>query len=402
MSNWISSPLSRAYPTEIEWLWPRYLPFGKLAILDGDPGMGKSLIAMDLAARLTRGLPMPDGTGGGEPRKVILITAEDDAGDTLRPRAEAAGADLDKIIRVGLNPTFPAEINDLFFLICEHLAKLVVIDPLSSHLSPNIATGVEQSVRKALEPLAITASSGRCAVLLIRHLTKSTAVRPSYRGLGSAGITSVVRTGLYVSEHPGGEWNTLSVLKSNLVSRPPGMRYRVVSPTGAPRIEWLGPDETPVAAAMAPSRSRSEKDRAVAWLRRLLANGPRPTTEIFAAAEQAEISERTLHRAKRALGVQSSQQWQPERRINEWTWEMKPGRVAGQVAGDGASGAACFSLGTAPHSSPVDSPALDSPALDSPASESLVVDPSTVELSETGSSILESVVVNSSTVDASP
>src|SRR5437660_9922117 len=102
MPPWTAELCCDVRPTALDWLWPRYLARGKLAILDGDPGMGKSLLALDLIARLTRGGPMPDGSPLARPGTAILLSAEDDPADTIRPRAEAAGADLARLVA----PTF--------------------------------------------------------------------------------------------------------------------------------------------------------------------------------------------------------------------------------------------------------------------------------------------------------
>ena len=93
-------PFSRYRPRRVEWLWEPYLARGKLSILDGDPGVGKSLVTVDLAARLSRGGPLPDGTPAGRPHVTLFLNAEDSVADTVRPRAEAAGADLDKLLFV--------------------------------------------------------------------------------------------------------------------------------------------------------------------------------------------------------------------------------------------------------------------------------------------------------------
>src|SRR5436309_8572161 len=100
MSALIAEPLSRVRPGSVRWLWEPYLPRGKLAVLDGDPGVGKSLLTIDLAARLSRGGPLPGGRSAGRPHVTLVLNAEDDPADTTRPRAEAAGADLDRVVAV--------------------------------------------------------------------------------------------------------------------------------------------------------------------------------------------------------------------------------------------------------------------------------------------------------------
>src|SRR5262245_5883874 len=157
MSPWKAELCSDVRPTALDWLWLRYLARGKLALLDGDPEMGKSLLTLDLIARLSRGGPLPDGTTLSRPSTSILLSAEDDPADTIRPRAEAAGADLSRLVVPsfgGRLPRLPDDIPALGELICEREAALVVIDPLMAFLPPNVAANLDQCVRQALTPLA--------------------------------------------------------------------------------------------------------------------------------------------------------------------------------------------------------------------------------------------------------
>jgi RecA-family ATPase len=139
MSPWTVELCCDVRPAALEWLWPGYLARGKLALLDGDPGMGKSLITLDLVARLSRGGPLPDGTAAPRPITSVLLSAEDEAGDTIRPRAEAAGADLSRLVVPKFNgrvPQFPDDLPALEELVVERGAELVVIDPLMAFLPP--------------------------------------------------------------------------------------------------------------------------------------------------------------------------------------------------------------------------------------------------------------------------
>jgi hypothetical protein len=107
-------------PTVLEWLWPRYLPRGKLAVLDGDPGMGKSLLTLDLVARLSRGVALPDGSTAPRPCTSVLLSAEDHPADTIRPRAEAARADLSRLVLPSLDDRLPRLPDDI-----PHLEELI-------------------------------------------------------------------------------------------------------------------------------------------------------------------------------------------------------------------------------------------------------------------------------------
>jgi AAA domain len=326
MSIWKAELCCDVRPTAIDWLWPRYLVRGKLAILDGDPEMGKSLLTIDLIARVGRGGPLPDGARLARPGTSILLSAEDDAADTIRPRAEAAGADLARLVLPnfgGRVPRFPDDIPALEELVRDRAADLVVIDPLMAFLPPRVAANLDQHVRLALTPLASLAARTGCAVLLVRHLTKTGRDRAVYRGQGSMGIVAAVRTALFVAPRPGDPvGRVLAVAKSNMDRRPPALGYRIVaSASGQPVVEWSGSvDLTADALCREPAGVVKPRDRATDWLARELAGGPRPTAELYAAAAAAGIPERTLDRAKVALGAVSHRAHDHRAGRGEWYW----------------------------------------------------------------------------------
>lgn len=322
MSALIAQPLSSltAY-TAVHWLWERYLPRGKLALLDGDPGVGKSLLAIDVAARLSRGGPLPDGSLVVRPCVTLLLSAEDGP-DTTRPRAEAAGADLARIVSVsrmdGLPLSLPSQLRDLEQLIRSHDAELVVIDPLMAFLAPEAAANADQCVRRALTPLAEVAAYTGAAILLVRHLCKSEPARAVLRGLGSVGIIGAARTGLLAAKHPADpSLGVLAVSKSNLAACPPSLGYRVKSEAaGRPVVEWVGPLGTTAEGLGRPEAALRPRDRAALWLAAELATGPRRVPELLARAAEAGIPERTLRRAKddsgvcaRRLAREGAQEW---------------------------------------------------------------------------------------------
>lgn len=318
-------PLSQVRPEAVRWLWPPYLARGKLTLLDGDPGVGKSLLTIDLAARLSRGGAMPAGEPAGRPHTVLLLNAEDPAADTTRPRAEAAGGDLERLHVVPLEDReaplhLPACLPDLHQLVARHRADLLVIDPLMAFLPPHVSAGVDQCVRTALTPLARLAERTGCGVLLVRHLRKDGggAIR---RGQGSMGIVGAARTGLLAGPHPADPTlNVLAVSKSNVAGEVPSLGYRIVSgANGLPVVQWARPvDLTADAVGGKPPAKIPARDRAGLWLSEQLASGPRPATAVYSAAAEAGIPERTLERAKAALRVQSHKVQAGERA--EWYW----------------------------------------------------------------------------------
>src|SRR5258706_1443243 len=192
---------------QINWLWQGHIPLGKIALLDGDRGVGKSLLAIDIAARVTTGQPMPDGTPGKH-GNVILIAPEDGAGDTLKPRLEAAGGDPSRVRLLNTLESFNSKklrIYDRTFSLSEDIdalekaikdmqASLVILDPLMAILGSDIDSSRDQSVREVFAPLAYLAEQTACAMLIIRHLSKINPSNPLYRGAGSIGIIASART----------------------------------------------------------------------------------------------------------------------------------------------------------------------------------------------------------------
>ena len=242
-----STPATDIAPATVRWLWESYIARGKLAILDGDPGTGKSFVALDLAARLSRGGPLPGGQVLDRPHTTLLLSAEDHAGDTIRPRLIAAGADLSRVhivTALGMDlaplPQFPADVPDLGQLIRFHSADLVVLDPLLPFFPREVWANHDQSVRRALTPLAVMASDTKCAVLCVRHLTKTGGSKAIYRGGASIGIVGAMRTALLLSPHPDDEkLIVLAATKTNVgvPGRSLGMRL-VPHASGETVVSW--------------------------------------------------------------------------------------------------------------------------------------------------------------------
>jgi len=310
---------SEIEPTEIEWLWEGFLAFGKIAVLDGDPGVGKTLLTHDLAARVSRGLPMPLRDAARPPIPVLFISCEDGLADTVVPRLIAAGADLSRVsilpaLRNDRLPEIPADLQAIGREIESSKARLLIIDPLMAYLPSEVNTWKDQSVRTALAPLAKLAEETGCAVLLVRHPTKGEHVKAIHAGGGSVGIIGLARVGLLAAPDPSDpETKILAVSKCNVMQRAPSLRYRIIEGAGttgttsAPRIKWLG--ESGITAdelVRTESTSLRPRDEAADFLRELLADGPIPATEVQAQSARLGIATATLGRAKKAVGATSN------------------------------------------------------------------------------------------------
>lgn len=333
--------MSDVQPERVRWLWPGHIALGKLTIIDGDPGLGKSLVTCDLAARVTTNASMPDGSAGDlqESAGVLFLSAEDGLADTIRPRLDAAGADSDLIgARVYVSdegqgvgaerlPTL-ADISILESDITATRAKLVIIDPLMAHLPDGVNANRDQDIRRALTPLSKLAESTGAAIVVVRHLNKLGGGNPLYRGGGSIGIIGAARTGLLVAADPGDETGTrrvLAVTKSNLAAPAPALAYRLATTDEGkvPYVKWEGHTEHTAASLLAGPQDPQERDalaEAVEFLRIFLADGSQPSDDVFSEAKKAGVSVATLKRAKVKLSIQPHKQGFGKE--GQWFWEL--------------------------------------------------------------------------------
>ena len=326
MTEFALAPLSQVPREPIRWLWPGYLARGKLALLDGDPGVGKSLLTLDIAARLSRGGPLPDGAPTERPQTVLRLAAEDDAADTTRPRAEAAGADLDRLIVVtgsrGAPLQFPDDLPALAERTIQNVPDLIILDPVMAFLAGNAIANSEQCVRRVLAQLGKLAESRDAAILMIRHLRKATARKAQFRGMGSVGFIASVRTGLFAARDPSDPTQgILAFTKANLSSSAPSLGYRIRSnQAGEAVVEWTGPlNRDADELGLRPEAPLRMRDKASGWLQQQLAGGPVRALDLYAAAAQAGIPDRTLERAKSELEF-CSHRLSKKDGTKEWYW----------------------------------------------------------------------------------
>lgn len=333
--------LAEVEPERIEWIWAARMARGKLNIVAGEPGLGKSTVAMDILARLTAGTPLPDGEVPTTPETVLYVTDEDGIADTLRPRMEAAGADLDRVHTVVDGTlTVPDDVTVLEGYIADVGAGVAVLDPLSAFYSPEVNSWRNADVRRALRPVTKMTERTRCALTGIEHTTKDAKKAAIHRVQGSVGVIGATRVALAVGRDPDDESRcVLAPLKSNLAAPAPALAYRIVEVApGVAGVEWLGESEHDAARIWSlpdTAEERGEVDRAADFLEAVLAEGPTPTKDVNREAEEMGLSTRTLRRARVRLGVLSERVGGVGRE-GQWMLRLPDQHPATELLGEGA------------------------------------------------------------------
>ncbi len=343
--------LSDVEPEEVRWLWDPYLPLGKITILEGDPGVGKTWLALNLAAIVTRGHPFPSATDGvprerREPANVVYMTAEDGLADTLRPRLDRAGADASRVFAItAVCSTDPEtgkqseepftfdNLKELERVLMERAPSLVVVDPLQAYLGAGIDAHRANETRPVLAACARLAERHGCAFLLIRHLGKAPSGRAIYRGLGSIDFAAAARSVLLVGKDPNNpERRAVVHVKSSLAPMGPSIGFKLEQG----ELSWTGRSNLTAGDLLACDPSPQEKsalEEACDFLKKELAKGSRPFREVKEAAEDASVSLGTLKRAKKKLGVTPTKVGRPGE-PSHWEWAFPPKESSGDPEWD--------------------------------------------------------------------
>jgi phage N-6-adenine-methyltransferase len=304
--------LSDLTPVATDWLWSARIPKGELTILDGDPSVNKSSLLMDLAARVSTGREMPDGTAGMF-GGVLMLLAEDSLQKTVLQRLKAAGADLGRIAVPPGSVVIPKDLARVEEWVYVIKAALVIVDPLMAFLGAD--SNSDQEVRRALTPLKSIAERTDCSVVLVRHLTKRGGRHALYRGGGSIGIVAATRSALMVGRAPDDpDMRVLCQTKSNLGPLAPSLLFEpVATPEGVVRVEWRGECDYTPDDLLAPSKPNENRlAEAMGFLKELISGGPVEQKAVKEKAIQAGFAYRTVERAKELLGVQSEREgWGP-------------------------------------------------------------------------------------------
>ncbi len=316
--------LSEVAAEEVEWLWPGRVPLGKLSLFSGDPGLGKSFVTIDMAARVTTGAVWPDRPGEPNPvGSVVLVSCEDGLADTVLPRLKAAGGDPSRVIALegvdvvgkdGETISRPFNLSDDLEILEQVLientdTRLVIIDPVGAY-GGKTDSHRDNEVRAMLAPLGELAARHHVAVVMVAHLSKGKSANPLYRSMGSIAYVAASRAAWLFFKDQGDPTRRLILLgKLNIAKEPMGLAYRItnegvvwesdlVEMTAAEYVEQE--DQKPERR-----KPQTELDRAVELLREALEDGPLDAAVVLADAEQRGISTGAIKRARESIGVES-------------------------------------------------------------------------------------------------
>ena len=322
---------------QIEWLFYPFIPYGKVTIIQGDPGEGKTTMVLQIIAKLTKGEEIPprqentaeakDGveTAADSDMKlsespiehvnVIYQTAEDGLGDTIKPRLLAAGADCSRVLVID-DREQPLTMLDIRLeeAIVQTKARLVVLDPIQGFLGAEVDMHRANEIRPLMKRVAVLAEKYHCAIILIGHMNKNSNGKSSYRGLGSIDFQAAARSVLIVGrikDEP--EIRVVCHVKSSLAPEVKSIAFRLDKETG---FEWIGEYDISADDLLSGDsrgqKSRKEKE----FLLEILANGGMAQRKIEEEAEKRGIKKKTLRNAKLELEIDSV------KRGNQWFWML--------------------------------------------------------------------------------
>ena len=296
---------------EVEWLWYPYIPYGKITIIEGDPGEGKTTLVLKLAAALSRGLPLPcDDDKEYEPIHIIYQTAEDGIEDTIKPRLEKAGADC-SMIRVIDETDKELSMTDdrLEQAIIETKARLIILDPIQAYIGATVDMHRANEIRPVLKHLGTIAEKHNCAIILIGHMNKASGSKSTYRGLGSIDIQATARSVLLVArlrDKP--NIRIMAHDKSSLAPAGDAIGFEMTEDNG---MVCIGPYDITIDELLSGNEGRGKRklDIAENFIKEYFgSNKVIPSNEIMMEAAKRSIKRNTLLSAKKKLGITSDKE----------------------------------------------------------------------------------------------
>lgn len=317
MESTVCKFYSNITPKPVDWLWYPYIPYGKLTVIQGDPGEGKSTFVLNMIALLTQGLSMPDGYTPKKPAVAIYQCAEDGVADTIKPRLEQAGADCNKVAYI-IDDDIALTLEDgrIETAIVETGAKVLVIDPIQAFIPPDSDMQSATKMRSVLRKLASTAEKHQCAVVLVGHMNKGSGAKSLYRGLGSIDIAAIARSVLMISRDEScAEMRYMYPIKSSLAPEGSAIAFSFKENGG---LEWHGQYDINTAKLIDSVTVKTSKhDKACAKLIQLLEGGDKPAKDIYDTLAEMGIGSRTVEKVKKELNIKTY------RTGGCWYWKLQ-------------------------------------------------------------------------------
>ena len=306
--------MSEVESEEVKWLWYPYIPYGKLTIVQGDPGDGKTTMVLNLAAKLSNGEALDENMQCDEPINIIYQTAEDGLADTVKPRLESAGADCTRISVIDESDKSLSMADErLEEAILKTNAKLLILDPIQAYLGGGMDMNRANEARDMTKRLGALAEKYKCAIVLIGHMNKAAGNKAAYRGMGSIDFYAVARSVLLVgriAEEP--ELRAVVQIKNNLAAFGHSKAFKL-SENG---FDWIGDYEISadeVLGGIAPKANKQEQAKLL--LKELgETNEMVLSSDIMEQAVEEGISKRTMEIAKKDLGIRA------KKINNSWYW----------------------------------------------------------------------------------
>lgn len=305
--------------THVRWLWNPFIAIGKITLLQGDPGDGKSTMMMNLIAEISNGGATPDGQAFGRPQRVIYQCSEDGLSDTIKPRLESCGADCRNIafINEEIHSGLTLDDERIREAIISFRPRLVVIDPIQAYLGSDSDLQIAGRARKLMQRLSLWASTYDCAVVLIGHLNKKEGSKGLYRSLGSIDVVAAARSVLQVDRDTSDPAvRIVRQIKNSLGPSDREIRFEIRSGTG---FRWLECSEPIVAERVSeePLSFDMKKDRAAYLIKTTLLQGDMAAKEMYEKLEAEGISHRTAEDVRKEMGIRCY------RKMKRWFWSIR-------------------------------------------------------------------------------
>lgn len=301
--------------TEVEWLWYPYIPYGKITIVHGDPGDGKTMMILQLASILSRGDKLPCDDTEREPIKIIYQTAEDGLSDTIKPRLLAGNADCKQIKVIDESEAVLSMLDErVEQAIIETGAKVIILDPVQAYIGAQIDMNRANEVRNVLSQLGRVAEKHGCAVILVGHLNKVHGGKANYRGLGSIDFQATARSVLIVGRlKENKEVRVVAHEKSSLAPEGEPIAFELNKEIG---FMWKGHYDISIDDLLNGVSREKKSEQAENLITDCLADGKYPQQILLKKAQNIGISKRVLDEAKKSLGVKSIKEG------SGWYWEL--------------------------------------------------------------------------------